>query len=108
MSVTGEIRNQIRFNYLTGLLFSYANAMGYGLTYADTYAKTGHKLNSLHYRRLAGDFNLMKWNDEKQKFDWLKETEDHQFLGEFWESLDEECIWGGMWGDGNHYQYGHG
>jgi len=37
-------------------------------------------------------------------------------LGEYWESLDPECTWGGRWdmetkteghqGDGNHFSYG--
>jgi hypothetical protein len=56
---------------------------------------------SLHRIRLAVDLNLFK--DGK----YLKDTDDHQELGEYWESI------GGFWGgrfrnaDGNHYSLEH-
>jgi hypothetical protein len=34
----------------------------------------------------------------------LGKTDDHEELGAFWESLDENNEWGGHWEDGNHYQ----
>ena len=40
--------------------------------------------------------------------EYLVETEDHRFLGEFWESLDPMCTWGGRFQDGNHYSFGEG
>lgn len=63
--------------------------------------------NSLHCIRLAIDINLFK--DGK----YLASTESHRPLGEFWESLDLEgkdikCVWGGRFGDGNHYSIAHG
>lgn len=32
-------------------------------------------------------------------------TETYRELGEYWESLDPDCKWGGRWGDGNHMSY---
>lgn len=90
---------QFRFTYLVSLLIQFAYAKGYTLTFGDAWAKTGHKVNSKHYSRLAIDLNLFKDSV------WLKETEDHKELGTFWESLDPECVWGGRWQDGNHYQF---
>lgn len=94
---------QWRFTYLTALLILYAFAKGYKLRYDDAYATTGHKFNSFHYKHLAVDFSLY---DKDGKY--LDKTEDHIFLGEFWESLDPECTWGGRFkhADGNHYSYG--
>ena len=80
------------------LLILYAYEQGYELTLADAYAKTGHRPGSYHYKRLAIDLNLFK------KGKYLKDTEDHHLLGEFWESLGG--TWGGRWNDGNHYSWG--
>jgi len=90
------------------IIFAYDN--GYELTFGPAYVSTrmGHSKRSLHYDRLAIDFNLFQ-NDR-----WLEDTEDHRPLGEFWESI------GGFWGgrldfdkdgrgdDGNHYSLEHG
>ena len=57
--------------------------------------------NSLHENSLAIDLNLFK--DGK----YLSETEDHRQLGEYWESLDDDCCWGGRFKDGNHYSIAH-
>ena len=91
---------QFKFTHFIALLILYAYSKGYTLTFGDAYAKTGHINNSFHYKRLAVDFNLFK--------DWvyLTETEDHRFLGEFWESLDLGCTWGGHFNDGNHFSWG--
>jgi len=51
---------------------------------------------SLHKLGLAVDLNLYT-----QEGMWLKKTEDHQQLGEYWESIGG--TWGGRWQDGNHY-----
>ncbi len=89
-----------------GLLILYAKFKGYELTGGDLLARDGHKQGSFHYMRLAIDLNLFK--DGK----YLRNTEDHEPLGVFWESL------GGTWGgrfdfdndgegdDGNHYSWG--
>ena len=95
-------KKQSRFAYLVALLIQYAYAKGYELTLGDAYAKSGHILGSYHYKRLAIDLNLFKDGE------YLTETEDHKFLGEFWESLDPMCTWGGRFKDGNHYSFGEG
>lgn len=91
---------QSLFVQMVGKLIEFAYSNGYQLTFGDTYATTGHKEGSFHYKRLAVDFNLFKDGT------WLTDTESHRPLGEFWESL------GGTWGgrfnhpDGNHYSLG--
>ena len=80
-------------------LIRFAYNMGYELTFGDAYAKTGHMENSLHYKRLAVDFNLFK--DGR----YLTRTEDHAPLGEYWEAIGG--TWGGRFNDGNHYSLEH-
>ncbi|MBI9090128.1 MAG: M15 family metallopeptidase [Desulfobacterium sp.] len=93
-------KRQSEFARMVGLLIVFATIKGYELTFGDAWAKDGHKDGSFHYKRLAIDLNLFKDGI------YLTETDDHQELGEFWESL------GGTWGgrfkkkDGNHYSYG--
>ena len=52
---------QQEFTVKIGLLISYANSVGYGLTFGDCYrspaVKYGHK-DSTHRSRLAVDFNI--------------------------------------------------
>jgi len=60
----------------------------------------GHK-NSCHKLKLAIDLNLFL--DGK----WQTETEQHEELGEWWESQHELCRWGGRFNDGNHYSLEH-
>lgn len=91
---------QSEFAEKVGLLLLFIYAKGYQVTFGDAWARTGHRKRSFHYRRLAIDLNLFKDGI------WLKDTEDHRFAGEFWESLDRFCTWGGHWKDGNHYSYG--
>lgn len=66
--------------------------------------KTGPygQVNSCHKLRLALDLNLFT-KDGK----YLDQTEDHRKLGEYWESLDPLCRWGGRFSDGNHYSLEH-
>ncbi len=91
---------QQKFTQMIARLIIYAESLGYGLTFGDAYAVTGHKKNSFHYSRLAVDFNLFKDGE------YLTETTDHLELGKYWESI------GGTWGgrfnspDGNHYSLG--
>lgn len=102
---------QQRFTYLVAKLIFWAYANGYRLTFGEAYrtaeqaalnAKTGKGVtNSLHRIRLAVDLNLFK--DGK----YLTKSEDHRPLGEYWESLDPLCRWGGRFGDGNHYSIEH-
>lgn len=86
---------------MVALLIQFAYEQGYQFTFGDAWATEGHRPNSLHYQRLAVDLNLFR----EGKF--LSQTQDHQPLGEFWESI------GGSWGgkgnrnDGNHYSLEH-
>ncbi len=101
---------QFKFTLMIAKLINYAYASGYTLTFGEAYrtpeqaalnTKSGKGIkNSLHTQRLAVDLNLFK--DSK----WLKNTEDHQPLGEFWEHIGG--TWGGRFGDGNHYSLSHG
>ena len=94
---------QSEFVRMVCLLIDYAIQTGYDLTFGDAYRDPrvpyGHK-NSLHRKRLAVDFNLFRDGV------WLKETEHHRPLGEYWESIGG--TWGGRFGDGNHYSLAHG
>lgn len=55
--------------------------------------------SSLHLSRLAVDLHLFR--DGK----YLDSTEAHRELGEWWETQDPDCRWGGRFkrADGNHY-----
>ena len=69
---------------------------------------TVHMPNSLHREGLAADIVLYNkdWN-------YLTHTKHYKQLGEYWESLHENCRWGGRIGesepgkgdgkDGNHF-----
>lgn len=92
-------QKQRLFTRKLGLLFAYAYEMGYELSMGDAWAKTGHRKGSLHYLRLAQDLNLFK--DGR----YLRSTESHRPLGEFWESIGG--TWGGRFNDGNHYSLEH-
>lgn len=89
--------DQSKFAHKVALLILFAYERGYELTFADAYAHDGHKEDSFHYKRLAIDLNLFR--DGR----YLRETEHHKPLGEFWESIGGS--WGGRWEDGNHYSY---
>jgi len=97
-------KKQSRFTYLVSFLIRHAYENGYELTFGEAYDDDGigHIKGSYHYIKLAIDLNLFKDGE------WLKDTRDHKFLGEYWESLDKMCTWGGRWQDGNHYSYGEG
>lgn len=100
---------QQKFTRLVGLLISWCNARGYGLTFGEAYrtpeqaalnAKTGKGIaNSLHRIRLAVDFNL--FIDGKYQTDSMA----YKPLGDYWKKLDPECRWGGDFRkpDGNHF-----
>ena len=107
MSILGD--SQRDFARMVGLLLIFIYSQpGYAVTFGDAWAEEGegrkHSDDSFHYDRLAIDLNLF-YNGT-----WLKETEDHRRFGEYWESLDSKCSWGGFFKrkDGNHYSYGEG
>ena len=97
---------------LIAKLIEFAYSKGYELTLGDAFrdprtnGAMGVKLgyshpSSNHKQRLAIDFNLFKDGV------FLQGTEDHRPLGEYWESLDPLCRWGGRFNDGNHYSIEH-
>lgn len=108
------IEKQFTFSKLLPRLIDKAYELGYTITlgealrtveqaHANAIDGSGIE-HSLHLLKLAIDLNLFK-NGK-----WLKENTDHKSLGEFWESLstpDFKCIWGGRFGDGNHYSIEH-
>lgn len=96
-----ERQKQSLFIKLLPRLIDMAHDLGYELTGGDLHSKESylvHKVDSQHYRRLAIDLNLFKDGV------FLKNTEDHRLLGDYWESLNPLCRWGGRYGDGNHYE----
>lgn len=70
---------------------------------AEIYAKSGKGIkDSLHCKRLAIDINLFDPQDN-----YLTDTEDYKYFGEYWEKLDDDNEWGGWFKarpDGNHFQ----
>lgn len=93
---------RIRFSYLLSeKLLPFMRSLGYDYAFDEItqHQEKGHKENSLHYCGCAGDI-LLYLNGVYQEY-----TEAHQKSGEYWESLDPSCKWGGRWGDGNHYSF---
>jgi hypothetical protein len=90
-----------------GELIQYIYSHGYECTLdwcyrppevAAYYASLGIGIrSSLHTKKLAIDLNLFKDGE------WLRSTEDHRPIGEWWERQHPLCRWGGRFGDGNHY-----
>jgi hypothetical protein len=95
------------FAKLVGRLLVYVYEQGYEVTLdwcyrppevAAYYASIGVGIrSSLHTLKLAIDLNLFK--DDV----WLRTTEGHQPIGEWWEKQHPLCRWGGRFGDANHY-----
>lgn len=90
--------HQKKFAMMVADLLFEANDMGYSVRLGHVLrcsdCKTGKK-NSLHKKKLAIDLNLFLDGV------YLTRTEDHQPLGEYWESIGG--TWGGRFNDGNHY-----
>jgi len=104
-------KDRVKFTLMVAKLIDWAHDNGYELTFGDAYRdprvskeSVGDKSYfhdwSYHCKRLAVDFNLFKGGV------YLTKTEDHQPLGEFWESIGG--TWGGRWKDGNHYSLREG
>jgi hypothetical protein len=102
---------QSEFASKVPMLINKALELGYEVTLGDAYrdprlhgsygTKSGYGASkSFHKLRLAIDLNLYKEGK------YLDRTEDHQSLGEWWESVGG--TWGGRFGnaDGNHYSWG--
>ena len=106
MSTINE--KQFKFTRLIAKLIEWAYANGYELSVGDAYRdprlfgevgeqKGYGRARSNHKIRLAMDFNLFIDGE------YQTTSEAHRPLGEYWESLDPECSWGGRFHDGNHY-----
>jgi hypothetical protein len=101
-----SIHQQDFMRAMTLLLMWIHSNEGYGCTPGDMRSKPGnepkHSANSFHYKGLAFDICLFYQGK------YLRSTEDHRFVGEYWKTL------GGTWGgdfrkkDGNHYSHGEG
>ncbi len=91
---------QKEFASMIPALINKALELGFQVTLGDAYRDPrcpyGSK-SSRHRIRLAIDLNLFRDGV------YLTETEDHQQLGEWWESVGG--IWGGRFQDGNHYEW---
>jgi hypothetical protein len=86
---------QNAFCLMVAKLIEKAFALGYQLRFNRPQITFGDAKDSCHEIRLAIDLNLFKDGV------WLKNTDNHKELGEYWESIGG--AWGGRYGDGNHY-----
>lgn len=93
-------------------LIDKAHELGYEVTLGDAFrdkrshGKLGERIAygnafSCHKIRLALDLNLFKNGI------YLRTTEDHRPLGEWWEAQHPLFVWGGRFDDGNHYSMTH-
>ena len=93
---------QRKFTKMIAELILFAYDQGYEITLGHALrcdcCPVGRK-QSNHKQKLAMDLNLFKGGA------YLTETEDHQFLGEKWESMGGD--WGGHFQDANHYSLEH-
>ena len=109
-------QQQSLFVKCLGALLIYATQQGYELTLGEGYIQSPrktrggqlvsdgvHMSGSLHYVKLAQDLNLFV-NGVYQPVD-CPEWRD---IGEFWETLDPACRWGGRFSsvDLNHFSIG--
>ncbi len=104
-------KKQALFAQMVAHLILMADLMGYDVTLGDAYRdprvfgahgkKKGYgRSRSNHKIRLAVDLNLFT-----KEGVFLTDTDDHQPLGEYWESIGGS--WGGRFNDGNHYSLEH-
>lgn len=108
-------QKQSEFVLAVSDLIQEADDRGYSLTLGEAWrspeeakrlakAKKGIS-NSLHTIRLAIDLNLFIDGV------YQKDTEAYRPLGEWWEKQSTReltYVWGGHWGDGNHFSFSHG
>jgi len=100
-------KKQELFSRLLPRLLDRAHELGYEVRLrelyrppemAQIYAERGTGIaNSLHCDGLAIDLVLF-WNNQM-----LTSSEAYRPLGEYWQTLDLLCAWGGSFGDGGHF-----
>ena len=102
-------QKQRLFARLVGELIREAYWQGYELSLGDAHRSVIEATRlgfprSLHTAKLAIDLNLFLDGT------YLRSTEAHRPLGEWWESRHPLCRWGGRFrrADGNHYSMAHG
>lgn len=107
----GLSQKQRRCSFLLNKLEAWLHTNGYEVVRGEAlrtkeqqaiYVETGKSktMNSFHIICLAQDLSLFKDNV------YLTKTIDYKPAGEYWKSLDPECVWGGDWGwDGCHFQF---
>lgn len=87
-------------------LIDKAFELGFHVTLGDAYrdprAPYGSR-SSRHRQRLAIDLNLFVEDSATGRLEYQTSTQAHLHLGEYWESIGG--IWGGRFGDGNHYEW---
>lgn len=117
MSALGD--KQARFTRCQALFVLWVNAVpanngqrrrlrdGYAYRDRQCNSAVGGHPNSTHTHRLARDWVLDLWDEERQKWVYQTETVAYTELGEYWESLDPDARWGGLFGDGNHMSFEH-
>ena len=97
MSELGD--KQRKFSRLIPRLIDKFYELGYEVTFGDAYRDDrctyGHQ-NSLHRLRLAFDFNVFIATNTPTL---LEHAKDFKEVGEYWESLDPDCRWGGRFGE---------
>lgn len=110
MSLGEKQRLFVRY---VGMLINFAYKQGFEFTFGDAYRSPEQALanvkagtgiaNSLHCQRLAVDLNLFL------KGQYITNSDAYKPLGEYWESLDPLCRWGGRFKkpDGNHFSITH-
>ena len=94
---------RIKFSYLFAeKLLPKARELGFEYAFDEitNHQGKGHMVGSLHYSGCAGDLILYNKNGK-----YITDPQSYQSLGEYWESLDENCRWGGRFKDSNHFSY---
>jgi len=98
---------QAKFTKQINALTTVVNAMdGYRTRDADCYrderCNYGHP-RSLHKNRLARDILLDVYDNELKKWMYQTDSKAYEWIGTIWKMMDPLNIWGGEWGDGNHF-----